>query len=420
MSRPLARCLTAFVLPFTFAACGDRGPEGASGEWRAQIDTIGDTVVVRTLGGSEWGTAELVPELRIGALEGAEHETFGDIAGFAVSPDGRIYVYDRQVPALRSYGPDGSYLGTLGRRGGGPGEYDNSDGGIAVLADGRIVLRDPGNGRFTVWAPDGTFLESWPARGNMFTSTPLFPAADGGFHNPVFGSGEPMRLVVHDPAGAPGDTLGLPDRGVDPPSLTAQSEQMMQRMTVPFAPRAVWAWHPDGYYASAVTSRYEIDLLRPDDAVLRIARAVEPVAVEREERSVEEDRITRTMRRIDASWRWDGPAIPPTKPFIREVYAGQDGRIWVQLHQPGVRVEDPDAEPGPDGRPLAPRYTEPVAFDVFEDDGRFLGRVHAPEGFAVFPQPTFRGDHVWAIERDDFGVQTVVRYRIAREGEHTG
>jgi hypothetical protein len=34
---------------------------------------------------------------------------------------GRVYVMDRQVPALRKYAPDGRYLATFGRAGGGPG-----------------------------------------------------------------------------------------------------------------------------------------------------------------------------------------------------------------------------------------------------------------------------------------------------------
>ena len=46
------------------------------------------------------------------------------------------------------------------------------------------------------------------------------------------------------------------------------------------------------------------------------------------------------MRRLVPSWRWNGPAIPKTKPIIRALYAGEDGRIWVQLHQPGRRIVD--------------------------------------------------------------------------------
>ncbi|MEX2530473.1 MAG: hypothetical protein WD960_06835 [Gemmatimonadota bacterium] len=48
----------------------------------------------------------------------------------------------------------------------------------------------------------------------------------------------------------PQDTLALPDRDVEPAVLTVQVEGMMSRRNVPFWPRALWAFHPDGYWVS--------------------------------------------------------------------------------------------------------------------------------------------------------------------------
>lgn len=397
--------------------CSREDGAHAASEWRAQVDTVGDTITVRTLAGSEWGAAELVPEWRIGALEGADHEIFGQIVGLTIDAADNIYIYDRQVPALRKYAPDGRYLATFGREGGGPGEYANSDGGLAALADGRIVLRDPGNARFTVYTPDGEYLESWPARGGTFTSTPIFPSADGGFYNPVSGRGQPMRLVRYTPDGTPGDSLPIPDRQVERATVRAQVEGASQTWSVPFSETALWTWHPEGYYLSALSGRYAIDLLHRDRRVLRIAKDVEPVPVTSEERAAEDDRVSRAMRRLDPSWRWNGPPIPQTKPILRRLYAGQDGRIWALLHQPGERVADQEREPSPDGRPPVPQFREPTVFDVFEKDGRYLGRVAAPAAFSTSPRPIFRGDNVWSTERDEFGVQYVVKYRIARARE---
>jgi hypothetical protein len=156
------------------AACGADPLLRPHAEWVAQVDTLGDTIAVRTISGSEWGVRQLVPEVRIGSLEGEEHEMFGQIQMLAADPrDGSVYIYDWQVPALRKYDAEGRYLATFGRKGGGPGEYENADSGLGVLSDGRVALRDPGNARFTVYAADGTYLESWPARGGMFTASPI-------------------------------------------------------------------------------------------------------------------------------------------------------------------------------------------------------------------------------------------------------
>lgn len=168
------RVVARVLLGFGAAACaaGDRATDVG---WRAVTDTIGDTIVVRTVAGSVWGgPAELVEALRIGVFEGEDVYMFGYIEGFAVGPDGSVYLYDGQVPVLRKYGPDGTYIATFGREGGGPGEYRNSDGGLAVLPDGRVALRDPGNGRMQVFAPDGEPLGSWPVQGNWYTSQRVF------------------------------------------------------------------------------------------------------------------------------------------------------------------------------------------------------------------------------------------------------
>jgi hypothetical protein len=188
---------------------------------------------------------------------------------------------------------------------------------------------------------------------------------------------------------------------------------------VPFAPTVHWTFHPDGHYVAAVGARYAVDLLRPDGAVLRIEKDAEPVSVEREESAAAEEQVRQAMRRVDPGWRWTGPSIPQTKPLLRGLYTGEVGRSGAQPHQPGVGLVGA-AGGGPVGRPAPPRFAEPVVFDVFERDGRYLGRVRAPMEFSTWPRPVFREDRVWATERDELGVQYVVRYRIAREGASRG
>jgi hypothetical protein len=119
------------------------------------------------------------------------------------------------------------------------------------------------------------------------------------------------------------------------------------------------------------------------------------------------------MRMTDPDWRWNGEPIPRTKPAFKTLIAARDGRIWVQRYVPAVRVpwtaEDERNARDPE-RPLPRRYREPIVFDVFEPEGRYVGEVRAPEGFSTRPQPVIRGDSVWAVWRDDLGVNHVVRF----------
>ncbi len=415
-SRPRTSIITLLVL----AACvgGDAPATGP----HVTRTTVGDTTVVRTDSGSEWGApASLVKEVSIGEMDGAPEYLFGSVTGLAVAPDGTIYVLDRQGPELRAYDAQGAYVRTIGTKGEGPGELKQPDSGLTVLSDGRVVVRDPGNARLQVYGPDGAPAGAWRGRGGFFTSAPLWRDRDDNVYTQVLlnqgaAPGDwHMGLVRLADDGTPGDTLRPPDVGFEAPSIEAHSPdgRGISRNSVPFSPSERYAVHPDGYFIHGVSTTYRVELLEPG-APLILERAAPPVPVAAGEKEEAEARTTRNMQRTAPGWRWNGPAIPDTKPAFSELMVGADGRIWVQVAQPGVERDDPNYDPkDPDA--VEQRWHEPVAFDVFEEDGTYLGQVHTPDGFSTNPRPVFDGDQVWAVVRDDLGVERVVRFRV----EHT-
>ncbi len=60
------------ALTLLAAACGGAGDEsGPQTRWTAAVDTVGDTVIVRTISGQMWGSDRtLVSEVSIGVLDG--------------------------------------------------------------------------------------------------------------------------------------------------------------------------------------------------------------------------------------------------------------------------------------------------------------------------------------------------------------
>ncbi|HUG40319.1 MAG TPA: hypothetical protein VMM12_07535 [Longimicrobiales bacterium] len=417
--RRIVIAIAALALP----ACGG----AAAPAVQVRHDTVADTVIVRTVAGSQWGgPAVLEPELRIGAFEGADHYMFGNVVSLAVGPDGSMYVMDRQVPALRKYAADGAYVATFGREGAGPGEYRRPDGGLVTLPDGRVVLRDPGNARLQVYAPTGEALATIPIRGNFNTSSNMVVDTAGRVYTQILLDPEARvtewraGLAGYDPdTGQPVDTVAAPTWAFETPRLVAQrvsdSGTSTSVNSVPFSPSEAWALSPLGHMVGGLSTRYAVDQYRRGGAVLRIERVHEPVPVEPGEKADAEARARWGMRNTQPDWKWNGPAIPDRKPPFQRLWVGKDGRIWVQVAQPGERVPEEEVERPADGdpNPRPPvRWREPVAFDVFEPDGTYLGEVGAPRGFSMSPAPVFDGDRVWAVVRDELDVQYLTRFRV--------
>jgi hypothetical protein len=187
---------------------------------------------------------------------------------------------------------------------------------------------------------------------------------------------------------------------------------------VPFTPKVSWTYSPLGYTVGGVSTEYRIDLFRPGESVLRIERVWSPVAVHPEEAEEQRRRVTAEFVQEVGPWSWNGPPIPDSKPPFRNLFVSWEGDIWVLTSQVAaatmtaaeVRLE----EERTDLPPL--RFREPVAFDVFAPDGRFLGHVRAPLSLQERPEPIVRGDTVWAVARDEMDVATIVRYQLVRPG----
>jgi hypothetical protein len=412
------------LIAAVLAACGQDAASGSTDAAQlVQRDTVGDTLVVRTVRGSAWGyDAVLVPEVEIGVLDGDQEYMFGRLRSLAVAEDGTIYAMDSQIPALRVYQPDGTHKGTWGRDGGGPGEFAGPDGGLAVLSDGRIAVRDPGNARIQLYSPQGEALTTWPVvPGGFNTSNPMILGRGDTLLTPLV-----MDLTVDvtewrtglqrvSPRGEIVDTVPIPDVGYEAPSLEARSEDGASINGLPFGPGEHATWHPGGFFIHGISDEYSFTLLDPTGP-LRVERSVELPRVTDGEKAEERARLTRSLRYTDPNWRWDGPPIPDRKPAFDDLFVARDGRIWVYRQGPGVERDDPNYDPtDPDS--VEDRWRDTPLYDVFERDGTFLGTVEAPLEMSRYPTPVFGREHVWAVSRDAYDVQRIVRYRIEPRGE---
>lgn len=53
-------------------------------------------------------------------------------------------------------------------------------------------------------------------------------------------------------------------------------------------------------------------------------------------------------------------------------------------------------------------------YDLFDADGDYMGRVQGPASLMSLPSPVAHGTTVWGVERDNYGVHFLTRYRLTR------
>ena len=417
MTTPTCRISVFLAVASLPLACGPISDSRDATDTVVETETIGDTTVVRTVSGSVWGEdATLVPEVSIGELDGPEEYLFGSVRSIAVDDDHNVYILDGQARHVRVFDSAGTYVKTLGGPGEGPGEFKVPIG--LAISNGRLLVRDPANGRVQLFVLETGENEEWRyLPSDRFWNTPLYRDDQGRIYVDI--SETEMRFIVMDTDGTQIDTISAPvapaDFDDDQYSMRAEVESGDQWIsvgaTVPFSPDWYWTVHPTGHFLSALSTAYQINL-EQDDGMLRIERNHTPVAVPDDERDRHEQRIVGRMRQVDAGWSWDGADISDHKPPFRGLRAGNDGRIWVRLWTEARQVANEEHDPSnPESAPFT--WVEPLRYDVFEADGTYLGAVVPPEGFSPSAPPVFGRSYVWAVERDDLGVERVRRYRLA-------
>jgi hypothetical protein len=368
-----------------------------------------DTLVVHSDGPPAWGPApRLVEDLRIGGLEGAEEEMFGSVGAVVVTDGGTMVIADTQVPALRLFSSNGTYLGDAGREGEGPGEY-RSLAGVRPHSEGFAVW-DPQNARVSVFDEAGAFLRSLRVSSGLYTADPFqvdsagtFYVKSSGWTDPVTGAVSGNAWLVVGPEGEVRGAIPIPEAEAEGPSFVISAREGPLR---PFTVQSYAVLSPHGYRVDGRSHIYALHRPMDDGRVLSIERTYTPLRPTKGEREQWERWIDFTEEATGARY---GP-LPDRKPAFHDFRVDDDGRIWVRRHVPAT--EAPNRPRSTSGRPPL-TWREPTTFDVFSPDGRFLGTLTFP---ARTRFQTSRGLNVWATVAGGYGEAYVVRFRIEPGG----
>jgi hypothetical protein len=417
--------VSAVVLVVAACASQESAPDD-DGTWVGTITTEGNVTTVVNESGSVWGgTATLVEEASIGVDAGPDEYMFGAVNSVVVADD-RIHVADVQVPVVRAYGLDGSFIANIGGRGEGPGEYRRPV-LLAVHPSGRLFIYDSSHRRINVCTAAGEPVDTWPLTISRCCLWPMF----------ALGPDElwvHIRQRVEDPNG-PGDlrfglqSLGpeglqgavtwIPDLEFDQPTYDLHGHPV----PTPFAPRVTWNAAPGGAVLFGVPDRYRFELLRADGTRLVVERYGEPVPLSAEQREWQRQFTVADEREYnEPEFSWDGASMPRHKPAYTWLGPTLSGEVWVRREGPSERVPDCVENPIEAGyrAALANRcWQSDFMLAVFAADGRYLGEVEVPPGMtALAGVATFvDAPMVVASFEDEAGTIMVKRYRLVLPGE---
>lgn len=350
----------------------------------ASTATAQDTVRVRA-GAPAWGTNVGLKELYV--LGGPPEYDIGIVYSTAVDKFNRVYVYDMKASQIRAYDANGKFLRTVGRKGGGPGEYGLVM-GATIVEDTVLAAYDISGLRMNYYNPDGAFLRTVTLERNLNTTSTgvlVSDTQDRLYFKALWIRGPDGRGVNLPPAQQQTLRLATDGRVLDSvPIVTFPSSSTAFN---PFKPGSAYWDTPIGgeIFGTGDTYRFAI---RPWRGPIRIVeKDWTPTPVGSEERSQWIAHLEEAARRDPRRASFD---IPKSKPAYKDLRATADGRIWVQVYAASEkRPVEPSTRPNPIP---AVEWKQQPTYDVFDPSGVYLARVKAPWGSSLWYA---RGDRVW-------------------------
>jgi hypothetical protein len=385
----IVRLAATAITPIALAACAADAPQRVTVE---RTDSAGVTIITN-LGADvplDWTFA---PTLTLGG-EDEGPESFFRIGQTSVTADadGNLYIMDTGNHRIVIFDHAGNHLRTLGRRGGGPGEFQMWPSGITIERAGTINVYDMGKQGLVRFDPAGNPLQTRRIEGGQLRSYALLNDGIAIHIDHYFDNIASDRIQTITDAGDTATVVSVRRPPLKPVDFGCVRISGMPPI---FATSLQWD-AIDDHVIVAPAAEYVIDLYEGTRRAASIRRDLPPRPATRELaiRQVGDDfKVTfggggecrATAEKVVAEQGFED-----LLPAIGRIRTAPNGTTWVQRY--AVKGEAP-------------------SIDIFAPGGEYLGTI--PEG-APFPAAFLPGDRIAAIEKDELDVQRVVVYHVSQ------
>ena len=348
-------------------------------------------------------------DLSIGKKEGEENYMFGSDVFFNTDEEGNFYVTDWDKRRILKYDPAGKYALTIGRKGQGPGEFQN----LSVARfdkEGNIYVTDIVSRRISFFSQGGNYLRQilipdvfedlyLTAKGYYVSShtVPLeselgmaFKIVDG-FFNDKFELVTEFHARVADtkfPAGRDQTSMAKFTAGIlsgiayrpAPRHLVAADDTIYFGYPQDYS---IDVYSPEGRKTKTIRRAYDSIKIRDSDKAYFAATVARPF-VNRTGRPGSEDEIRDILKFIE---------YPGNKPAYQNFALMENGWLVVLVEY------------------AAGEYS---LFDIFDENGRYIGQFKAdfPVEYGWF---FFKDGKAYAVEADEEGYKYIKRYSVKVE-----
>lgn len=354
-------------------------------------------------------------------------EPFSFLSGIRELPDGRLLAADPLSQVLLRVDMDTGTADTLGRVGGGPGEYEQPDQVFPLPGDSTLLV-DIGKAYLTIVGPDGTLHDgmsmSMPTENGMPSIImPRAVDAKGDLYFQgmgMLGEGPPDSTFIlrYDRKTTTVDTAVVLWR---PEPNIQRSGGNVRVMSTQLAGRDDWAVGRDGRVAAVRVNGYSVDWYFPDGTTVtgpETPYEAHPVSQADKEKFLE-DRSTGGLMMAVTSSSSGGGSITMSRGGMRMAGAGEesvDDYEWAETFPP---FQPDRAQVSPENELWVQRYVpvgQASTMDIFGPDGVRAGSVEIPEGSRLigFGHGPDQGEVVYFVRTDEVGLVWLERYRVVR------
>jgi hypothetical protein len=308
----------------------------------------------------------LQEELCIGDSEGKDEYMFIQLWYLAVDDNENIYAMDQGASHIKVFDKVGNFIRDIGRKGEGPGEFQNPN-RIFICDRGHLVVEDFIR-NLTYFSLDGVFSKT-------VSTSSLFPIAIE-----VCPNGRIVALTNEPDPNNYGKDIGLFSEGLVLISNIVhipESKPKPQVLRI-FEPEINWTVTKKSELIIAYKMEYEIHVFDENGKLSKkIIKEHEPVKITQED-------VTNKVRKDTKGFKLE---IPENHAAIQLLLMDDEGHLYVKTFE----KENP----------------QQYYYDIFDSNGQCITKVLLKDRIQVV-----KNNRLYSIEEDDEGYQYIKRYKV--------